>query len=340
MRQLCLLALFFSFNISKAQVPEDAADYIKAIANAQVPMNSKYMEFMSAMAHNPKNPDMENLRRQVLENIDISLTKTNSLQPYKGDNSLRQSSMDYIQLCKIIFNDDFGRIVNTKEVEEQSYNNMQVSILLQEKASQKLIDASLDLTKTNLAFAQKYDVKLLDSRDKLTEKLAIAARLNHYRNQVFLVFYKCNWHCNEITKAVIAKKLNDVEQGRNALTQFATEGMKQLGVIGSFEGDATLIYYCNETLKFYKNLAETQIPQITNFLLAEENYNKIKKAYQNKRHTNEEKDEFKKEYDKFKAAITNYNQVNDLAIANRKMVLQNWSRAVGIFADKHMPHYK
>lgn len=56
---------------------------------------------------------------------------------YNGDNSLRQSSIDYIKLCYNVFNDDYAKIINLEDIAEQSFDEMQAFLLLQEKQTKK-----------------------------------------------------------------------------------------------------------------------------------------------------------------------------------------------------------
>jgi hypothetical protein len=296
---------------------------------------------MSTTAHLLKQKNVEALRRQVLESITVSQQKTTAMPSFAGDNELKQKSIDYIQMCYNIFNNDFGQIVNMKEIEEQSFNDMQATVLIQEKAAQKLIEASLAMTNATLDFAKKYNVQFTSQRDALTEKLAIAARLNHYMNEVFLLFYKCNWEDIQINKAIAAKKVNDIEQGRNAMLQYAVQGMKFLDAMKNYEGDPSLKYSCRETLKFYKQIAENEIPQLTEFFITEENFNKIKKDFESSsKHSKTEIAAYNTEVKNYNAAVTRYNQVNNFLLNNRRLVLHNWNATEKIFADTYMPHYK
>lgn len=336
------LAVFLcSINICCAQQVGDAGDYLTAIANAQVEMNARYMQYMSTTAHLLKEKNSENLRRQVLQSITNSQQQTTALPTFAGNNNLRQSSIDYIQFVYNIFNNDFGQIINMKEIEEQTYNDMQKTILIQEKAGEKLVEASLAMTNATIDFAKRYNVDFTSQRDKLTEKLAIAARLNKYQNDIFLLFFKCNWQDDQINKAIEAKKVNEIEQGRAALLQYSVEGLKALEGMKNFESDPTLKYSCSETLKFYKLIAENDIPKLTDFFIAEENFNKIKKDFEaSSKHSKTEVFNYNAEVKNYNAAATRYNQVNNFIMSNRRLVLHNWDATEKIFTDNHMPKYK
>lgn len=336
-----LLIIFCSCK-TKAQTLGKPEDYMSAIANAQVEMNSKYMQYMSTAAHALADKNIESFRQQVVQSIINSERRTRAIPPYRGDNSLQQSSIDYIKLCMKIFNDDFGSIVDMLEIEEQTFNDMQKVLLTQEKAAEKLIESSIALRRSNEAFAKKYNVEIIPQRNKLEEKLAIAARLNNYRNKIFLLFYKCNWQDGELNKAITAKKINDIEQGRNGLIQYAIEGMKGLDVTENFNGDPSLKKATRDALQFYKQMAERDIPFLTDFFLEEEQYNKTKKAFENTdvKRTKAEVAAYNSAAQNYNDAANQYNRINNNIINNRRIVLKNRDETEKRFADVHMPRYR
>ncbi|WP_315818897.1 hypothetical protein [Paraflavitalea speifideaquila] len=105
--RLLLLALFFCFGFiyqsSQAQNLDNPGEYMTAISKARGDMDAKYMQYLSAAAHGRRARKVEKLRLQVLESITQSRYKTTDLPMYKGDNSLRKGSIDYIQMCYRIF---------------------------------------------------------------------------------------------------------------------------------------------------------------------------------------------------------------------------------------------
>src|SRR4030088_304227 len=93
----CFIFLVITTGNSFGQNLDNPGSYMTAINNAQLEMNKKYMEYMSMAAHSSRKRKIEKLRQQVIESIDNSRFKTIDLPIYKGDNSLRQGSIDYIK---------------------------------------------------------------------------------------------------------------------------------------------------------------------------------------------------------------------------------------------------
>jgi len=328
---------------SLAQSLDNPGDYMTAIAKAHLEMNKKYMAYMSASAHGGRMKKIENLREQVLESITASRYQTIDIPIYKGDNSLRQSSIDYIQLTYNIFNEDYSKIVNMQEIAEQSFDEMQAYLLLQEKSNEKIKEASDKMTQASKTFAAKYNVKLIESKDELSEKMEVAGKLNRYRNDVYLLFFKCNWQEGEIIKAINAKKVNDVEQGRNSLIRFAEEGLKALDTLKTFQGDGSLANACRQALQFYKRTAEVDLPKTTEYFLKVENFEKIKKSMDSKdanSRTKEDIDSYNKAVNEMNTAVNSYNQTNNTVNNKRSQVLQDWQDTETNFNNAHMPYYK
>ncbi len=278
-----LIAFYFSSGVH-AQMIENAGDYMTAMSNAQVEMNQKYMAYISASAHSRRARKIEKLRTQALESINNAKYKTTDLPKYKGDNSLRQASIDYIQFCYRIFNEDYSKIVNMEEIAEQSVDQMQAYLLLEEKTSEKLQEANENMAKAEKEFAKKYSVNLVDSKSDLSEKMGTAGKVNSYSDKLYIIFFKCNWEDGQLFNALNAHKLNDAEQARNSLIGFANQGLQvlQSDSLRTFQGNPSLAVGCREALQFYNSMAKNDIPKLTDFYLKQENFDKIKKSLEAK----------------------------------------------------------
>ncbi len=329
--------------LSTAFSQDEPVAYMTSISNAQQDMNARYMAYMSAAAHGRRAKKVEKLRQQVLQSVEDSKMKTAELPYFKGDKTLRQSSIDYIQLCYHVFNEDYAKIVNLEDIAEQSFDEMQAYILLQEKTEEKVHNAEQKMHQADSAFAAKYNVKLIESHSELGDKLETASKLNHYQNKVYLIFFKCNWEDAELTKALNNSKLNDAEQARNALISYADEGMKGLDTLKSFDGDASLYMACKQSLQWYKKTAETDLTKVTDYYLKKDNFEKIKKAFEAKPESSRTKadvDAYNKSVNEMNAAVGTFNAMNDKMNSGRTNVINNWNSAEKNFQDMHMPHYK
>jgi hypothetical protein len=336
----CMLLLSFSLS---AQSLDNPGDYMTAINKARGEMDTKYMQYISATAHSHRARKVEKLRQEVLDNITDSRYKTTDLPIYKGDNSLRKSSIDYIQLCYIVFSEDYKKIVNMEDLAEQSVDEMQAYMLLQEKIGEKLTEGYASLDKATKDFAAKYNVTLTVSQTPLGQKMETAGKLNSYINTVYLAFFKCNWEDNQMVKAMNDKKVNDIEQARSALLSYATEGLKGLDTVKPFEGDPALINACKHTLLFYQQMADKDIPKLTDFFVRQEEFEKLKKSMEAKNSSDRTKadvDAYNKAVKDFNNSVNAFNQTNTKVNNARTQAVNDWNNAEKGFADEHMPHYK
>jgi hypothetical protein len=230
-----------------------------------------------------------------------------------------------------------------EELAEQSFDEMEAYLLLQEKVAEKLHEASQTLSKTVHDFATKYNVKLIEEKSPLSEKMETAGNLNRYINNVYLIFFKCNWEDGKLIEAMNAKKLNDVEQARSALLSYATQGLKGLDTLRTFENDGSLSTTCRSVLEFYKKMAEKDIPKLTDFLLKQEEWDKIKKTFDDKpsgKRTQADVDAYNKGVKDINDAGKSFNQTNDALSKGRTQVINDWNDGEKKFADAHMPYYR
>ena len=339
-----LLFIFYFTAGTQAQTIENAGDYMTAMTNAQVDMDQKYMAYISASAHSRRARKIEKLRSQALESIDNAKYKTMSLPKYKGDNSLRQANIDYIQFCYRIFNDDYSKIVNMEEIAEQSVDQMQAFLLLEEKTGEKLQEASENLGKAEKEFAGKYGVNLVDTKSELSDKMGTAGKVNNYCDQIYIIFFKCNWEDGELFNALNGHKLNDAEQARNSLIGFAKEGLEALKAdsLRTFEGNPALAAGCREALLAYNDMAQEDIPKLTDFYLKQENFDKIKKSLEAKgsNKTKEDVDQYNKAVRDINSSVNKFNQLNQELNKRRQEIVQNWENSEKTFRDEVIPYYK
>ena len=210
-----------------------------------------------------------------------------------------------------------------------------------EKINEKLEEAENNLQKVTRDFAAKYNVTLVEDKNPLNEKMETAGKLNHYMNNVYLIYFKCNWQYDECIKALNNKKVNDVEQARNSVIRYAKEGMLALDTTKPFENDPTLVNACRRALTFYKNAAEKDLPQLTDYFLKEEEFARAKKNFEAKSdHNKQEVDTYNKSVKDINTAVNTFNQVNAKSNNARKDVQKDWEDSDKRFADEHMPYYK
>ena len=350
MRNLHSAFLLFVFMVcaivktAKAQDPQaDPGTYMNTINTAETEMNKNYMAYISASAHSGRKRKIEKMRDKSVESIVTCQTAITYLPPYKGDNSLRQSSLTYVALCYKIFNEDYAHIVNMDDIAERSYDEMQAYLLLEEATNDSLKVGNERMDKAVKDFAAKYNVQLNTQKTELGDKMDEAGRVAKYSDKVYLLFYKCNWEDNQLTEAVNQKNVTKIEQVKSALDKFAKEGLAVLDTLHPFENDGSIANACQQALTFYKTEAETQVKVITDYYLKEENFEKLKTAMEAKpadQRIQKDVDTYNNAVNDMNAAVNLFNQTNADLNNGRNQVNNTWQATEAQFLDVHTPYYK
>src|SRR6478736_4270514 len=119
-----LIAFLLMVNIGNAQNLDQPGSYITYISEQYRGITEDFWSYTSAVAHGKSARKVENRRSELLKTVKDASKKISTMPAYKGDQSLRDSAVTYLNLTYHILNDDYGKIINLEEVAEQSYDAM------------------------------------------------------------------------------------------------------------------------------------------------------------------------------------------------------------------------
>jgi hypothetical protein len=108
-----------------AQSFETAVQYLDYINKANSDLTVKYLVYLSAVSHGKSARKVEKRRIEVVNAINDTRYNIMGIAPWKGDRSFRDTTVAYLKLLYIVFNEDYGKIVNMEEIAEQSYDAME-----------------------------------------------------------------------------------------------------------------------------------------------------------------------------------------------------------------------
>lgn len=337
-----LVQLFCIVNVTAQQ--DNPVEYMNMIEKAEEEANQKYLAYVSTAAHSGRVKKIERMRQQVLDGIVSSRNKVIGLPLFKGDKALWQSSIDYLKLLYLVFSEDYAKIVNMEDIAEQSFNEMQAYLLLQEKTSEKLAEASEKRRLATKEFAARNNVQLVDGgTNEFAEKMNKASDVVEYRNVVYLLFFKCNWQWNEMNKAIKTNKVTDIEQARNAVITYAKDGLAVLDTMKNFSGDPSLANACKYALNQFKRMSENDVPKMTDFILKNENFEKVKKSFDSKPQrdkTQQDIDAYNKAVNEMNAAVNTFNSTGKFIGDTQSNIINTYNKADKDFADRHTPYFK
>ena len=336
---LVLLFITFTANPSRAQAFEDAGQYIDYIGKHNQDLTLTYLSYISAVAHNKSARKVEKRRQEVLDKIYYTRTTINSMSPWKGDRTYKDTTVAYLKILETVFREDYGKIVNMEEIAEQSYDAMEAYMLAQEKAEEKLEEARVRQHETTKRFAKKNNVNLIEGESDISIKGEKASEVTKHHNEVYLIFFKPYKQEAYLLEAAEKGNLVALEQNINSLGKIATENLEKLKTIKPLNGDGTMIVATREALFFYQSEAK-QAKAMTDFYLKKEKFEKIKKSFDSKRsgeRTQKDVDEYNNGVNEWNQAIKDYNDLNQSLNKERSKMLENWNKKSKKFMDEHMP---
>jgi hypothetical protein len=324
---------------SNAQSFETAGQYMNYIGKANEKITSMYLSYLSAVGHNKSARKVDKRRQEVIKTIFDTRFDIQGMPPWKGDRTYKDTTVAYLKLLYNVFNEDYSKIMDMEDIAEQSYDAMEAYMLAQEIATQKLAEAGERQEKMQKIFADKNNVELLANTSELEQKSKQASLLMNHYNKVYLIFFKAYKQEAYLLDAIAKKNITAIEQNKNALQNFAEEGLQNLKALKGYNNDHTLLVACREALQFYKSEA-AQIQYTSDFILKEEGFVKMKKAFDStpaSKRTQKDVDEFNKEVNDLNAMVKSYNLKNNQMNKDRDKALNTWNSSVKSYLDTYTP---
>lgn len=344
LRKLTFLFLLFPACASFAQAQESPVEHMQFFTTRETELSKKYLTYMGEVAHGNRARKLEKKRQELIAQIRQSLNEANRLRPYRGDATLRNAYKSYWDILLKVFNEDYHKIVNMEEIAEQSYDHMEAYLLAQEKAGQVLNDAQEKIEPVYKAFAEKNGVRLISNGDsKLEKKLRQVSGVNAYYHQVFLIFFKSYKQEMYVLDAFNRQDINGIEQNRSTLLKFADEGLQKIDTIKAFRGDGSLVTACRKVLEFHRMESEKQLPGLNDFLVKNEEFVKIKKAFEAKpagKRTQSDIDIYNDAVNELNRAMQTSNNLLTAMNSGRESALKNWDVTRKRFMELHIPKGK
>jgi len=335
-----VILLFPGLKNTNSQDFNTAGEYMDYISAEFTKISKDTWNYTSAASHGKKAKKVDNLRKELLSTVFEAIKKIEKMPKYEEDGSLRDSLVSYLKLNYNVMKKDYAKIMDLEDIAEQSYDLMEAYLLAQEMADRKLEQAGDMLEIQQEIFAEKHHITLIYKEDKISKKLREANRVYDYYNVIYLIFFKCYKQEAYLLEALNKKDINGTEQNRVSLLKFANEGLLKLDTMAAFKGDLSLKNATVQILKFYADEAETKITILTDFLLKNENFEKIKTAFNAKpqsKRTNKDIEDYNNAVNDINKAVNANNSINQELNKERSKQLNNWNKTANNFIDKQVP---
>lgn len=338
---LAFVLVACSITFGHAQTNE-AYIYLETIGNEFYEIAHSSMSYTSAASHGKSARKVDKRRTDLINTIKAAETKIRKMKPFAGDASLRDSIVAYLVLDRIVMTEDYGKILNMEEIAEQSYDDMEAYLLAKERAEEKLEAAYDRVSEQQKLFATKNNIKIVEGTSKLSRKLEKSGKVLSYYNKIYLLFFKSFKNEVYLMEAADRKDISAMEQSKNALFASAEQDLEKIGPIPAFNGDNTIKTTCQQLLGFYKMEASQKVPEMINFQLKQENFEKMSAALEARRpadRTKQDVDNFNKAVKEFNDAVEKINALNNDLNKKRDALLNQWNNAKENFLNKHIPKH-
>lgn len=343
MKYIALTLSLFCFlisNLATAQSFNNASEYLDFVGEEQQAITKNMWKYTKAVAHSKNDRSIIGKRKNLLKTIDKAILKIENAEGFDGDDYKNQV-LKHMQLNKSLLNHDYAKIVDMKAVAEQSYDAMEAYIIAQEMADKKM-EESQQVYETNfLAFAKKHDIEIIESENDLGRKIKISNEVFEHYNDMYLVYFKV--YINEVYlwEAVKSNDVSAIQQNANALNAAAKEGLEILKTKSQYKHDDSIINATKIAFEFFIDETENKMPQLTDFLILNEDFKKIKNNLEQipeRKRTKEQVTAYNKKIMDINNAIKNYNKVNTELNTQRQNTVNKLNSTNAIFLVNHIPN--
>lgn len=335
---LFALLLTVSYH-TNAQKFDTALEYLEFIGKEQEIVTKSTWKYTKAVAHSKSDRNINKKRKSLIKTVERSIAKIKKAQGFDG-NGYKNNVLRLMNLNESLLKQDYAKIVDMKAVAEQSYDLMEAYVLAQEMADEKMAESQAEYETQFYDYAAKHKINIVESDNDLGKKMKVSNKVFKHTSSMHLAFFKV--YINEVYlwKAINKKDVSGIQQNANALSETAKEGLELLKTQEAYKNDKSLILSTKAVFEFFIDEAENKIPQISEFLILNDDFITIKNTLEKtpeKKRTKEQIDAYNGKIKEINDAGNNYNKLNESLNASRQKVLNKLEEAKAKFLSRHVP---
>ncbi|NQY30314.1 MAG: hypothetical protein HRT69_12680 [Flavobacteriaceae bacterium] len=331
---LCLSTFIYAQKFNKA------IDYLNFVGNENENISKQMLRYAQAVAHSKRGAAINSRRKKLIATVSKSISKIEKAKGY-NDNTYKDQILSYMRLNESLLKEDYAKVIDMKKIAEQSYDLMEAYIMMQELTKQKQDEAFDKYKEYEAAFAKENNINLINSNSsELGRKMEITNAVFKHNNAANLTFFKANFQEITLIKSIEANDVNAIQQNANALSQYAKEGLEKLQTIELLKKDTSIIKSIEAVFNFYIDEAENKTPQLIEFMVLNESFDKIKTALEKtpeRKRTKEQVDLFNKKVNEINKKAESYNKTNLSLNNNRSKFITAYNNTVSKFFERHIP---
>ncbi len=337
---LISLLLVLTCTVHNAQSFKNASEYLDFIGDEQDDITKEMWNYTKAIAHSKSDKNIDNRRKRLLKTIESAITKIEKADGY-GDTDYKSKVLRHMNFNRDLLNQDYAKIIDMKAVAEQSYDDMEAYILAQEMAQQKMEESQQEFETDLYSFANANNIEILENDSDLGKKMATSNDVFEHYSDLYLIYFKV--YINEIylMEALEKNDVGAIQQNANALNAAAKKGLEVLDAQEPYKKDDSVIKATRAAFEFFIEESGDKIPKITDFLVMNEDFEKIRNTLDQmpeRDRTKTQIDEFNKKVKQINKGINDYNTINNELNNDRQTVINNLNTANANFLSRHIPN--
>lgn len=343
MSRALLLAVFlaiFSTQTVFSQQFKSALDYLEFVSNEQQIITKNTWKYTKAIAHSKNDRTIAGRRNSLIKSVERAILKIEKAKGFDGD-EFKKQVLHNLDLNKSLLQQDYAKIIDMKTVAEQSYDAMEAYMLAQELANKKMAEAQQEFEMHYYAYARKHNIDILENDSDLGKKMKISGEVFDHYNQLYLIFFKVYMNEVYLYDAISREDVSAIEQSASALLESSREGLAKLDTVTLYKKDRMLIDATTKVFEFFIDESENKIPVITDFLVANADFEAIRKSLEStpeRKRTKEQIDAYNEKVPLINKEVEDYNRTNASLNQKRETVIGNLNESYQRFLAKHIPN--
>lgn len=338
---LLSLCMLFTFNIT-AQSINKPVDYLTFIGEQHQDITKQMWKYTKAIAHGKSDRNVNRKRDKLIDLMQDAIDEIRNTESYSKENDFKEKVIKNLEINKSLMNNEYENVIDMKQISEQSYDMMEAYMMAREMADNKMEEAQKDYETYFNEYAKKYSITINDEESDLGKKMRISNKVFDHYNDTYLIFFKSYMNEKYLMEALQKEDISAIQQTANALKASSKEGIMKLDSLTSaYKDDKSLIERTKKVLNFYINEVDNHVPTLTNFLIANEDFETIKKNLDNttkKKRTKEMIEAYNAKINEMNKGVNQYNESNNFLNSKRNQHLEKLNQSVENYLDKHVPN--
>jgi hypothetical protein len=336
---LLLFVLFCGFSI-QSQSFKNASEYLDFVGEEQENITKNMWKYTKAVAHSKNDRTIDAKRNILVKSVERAIAKIEKAQGYDGD-EYKNHVLNHMRLNESLLKQDYAKIIDLKEVAEQSYDLMEAYVLAQELADKKMEEAYQEYNTHFRLFAANHNINIIENESDLGNKMKISNEVFKHYNKLHLMHFKVSINEVYLMDALQRNDMSAIQQNANALSETAKEGLELLNSQELYKNDKTIVEATKQAFEFYIEEADVEMPKLIEFLVLNESFQNIKNTLEKtpeKKRTKEQVDSFNDKVSEINKAVNVYNKVNNDLNNKRQKVVDKLNTVNANFLSKHIPN--